>query len=111
MYLEVAMSSSRHASTIADSISYAWPGACQGCAFIAVAVTVLGLCVPEDERSAGWHEKTPWKEGLAKTVEWYRVHGLSGYWDDDAVEKSLDAHPTYFASQNALNMPKPGLGV
>lgn len=54
---------------------------------------------------AGWHEKTPWEEGLAKTVEWYRIHGLNGYWDDVAVEKSLDAHPTYFASQNALNMP------
>ena len=46
---------------------------------------------------------------MAKTVEWYRIHGLSGYWDDDAVEKSLDAHPTYFASQNALSMPALGL--
>ena len=58
---------------------------------------------------AGWHEKTEWKEGLAKTVEWYRIHGLSGYWDDDAVEKSLDAHPTFFASQSALDMPAHGL--
>ncbi|CAK0782674.1 hypothetical protein CVIRNUC_005869 [Coccomyxa viridis] len=57
----------------------------------------------------GWHEKTEWKEGLAKTVEWYRIHGLSGYWDDDAVEKSLDAHPTFFASQSALDMPAHGL--
>lgn len=56
---------------------------------------------------AGWHETTPWKEGLAKTVEWYRQHGLSGYWDNDEVEKSLDAHPsrTYFSSQNVLHIP------
>ena len=65
--------------------------------------------VTRRSNTAGWHEKTPWKDGLAKTVEWYRKHGLSGYWDDDAVEKSLDAHPTYFASQNALNMPALGL--
>ena len=80
------------------------PHACQ--------TMTAGRCSSAESQAAmdaGWHEKTEWKEGLARTVEWYRRHGLSGYWDDDAVEKSLDAHPTFCASQGALDMPAHGL--
>ncbi|BDA45547.1 Trifunctional UDP-glucose 4,6-dehydratase/UDP-4-keto-6-deoxy-D-glucose 3,5-epimerase/UDP-4-keto-L-rhamnose-reductase [Coccomyxa sp. Obi] len=57
--------------------------------------------------SLGWREKTEWKQGLQKTVEWYTTQGFRDFWDNDAVEASLDAHPSYFGTQNVLQEPKP----
>ena len=45
-------------------------------------------------------------EGLRRTVDWYREHGRADWWDDEAVEASLEAHPEYFAS---LQNPEPWL--
>lgn len=57
-------------------------------------------------RSVGWEESTDWMEGLRKTVDWYREHGRADWWDAEAVEASLEAHPEYFAS---LQNPEPWL--
>ena len=97
------MQGSAHRSILTGKGANVWTLRSVSCKLMCYML-LMGRC-----NAAGWHEKTPWKEGLAKTVEWYRIHGLSGYWDNDAVEKSLDAHPTYFASQNALTMPALGL--
>ena len=34
----------------------------------------------------GWRERTPWREGLRKTVQWYLGKGRDGYWDEALVE-------------------------
>ena len=44
--------------------------------------------------SLGWSERTPWKEGLQKTIEWYLANGFSDYWDNGNVEMALQPHPT-----------------
>jgi len=28
----------------------------------------------------GWQERTPWEEGLKKTVDWYLKHASRDYW-------------------------------
>ncbi|EIE20300.1 NAD(P)-binding protein [Coccomyxa subellipsoidea C-169] len=53
----------------------------------------------------GWREKTDWKQGLQRTVEWYTQYGFRDFWDNEAVEASLDAHPSYFGTHNALQEP------
>ncbi len=40
-------------------------------------------------KELGWTETVSWKDGLRRTVEWYRHK--SGNWDD--VESALVAHP------------------
>lgn len=42
----------------------------------------------------GWSEKTPWEEGLRKTVEWYLKNGTRGYWNHGDMDLALEAHPT-----------------
>ena len=32
-------------------------------------------------------------------MQWYQEHGSSGWWDCEAVEASLEAHPVYFQNQ------------
>ncbi len=37
----------------------------------------------------GWQERTPWEQGLAETLAWYREHvdgkeGGDAYWDKSA---------------------------
>ncbi|PSC68563.1 GDP-L-fucose synthase 2 [Micractinium conductrix] len=39
----------------------------------------------------GWRERTPWGEGLRRTVEWYRRHA-SDWWEPVHVEAALKAH-------------------
>ena len=48
---------------------------------------------------AGWTESTEWADGLRKTVQWYQEHGCNDWWDSEAVEASLEAHPVYFQNQ------------
>lgn len=38
----------------------------------------------------GWTQQVSWKEGLAKTFEWYRMHGPE-YWGD--ISEALVPHP------------------
>ena len=40
-------------------------------------------------QALGWDERTPWEEGLRKTVEWYKLH--TGRFGD--IETALVAHP------------------
>jgi nucleoside-diphosphate-sugar epimerase len=40
----------------------------------------------------GWSEKTSWKDGLAKTINWYMENGFSSRWVGD-VDSALAAHP------------------
>lgn len=49
----------------------------------------------------GWREKTPWKEGLRKTVDWYLKHGFGEYWDNGDVEAALQPHPVMPVSLKA----------
>lgn len=44
-------------------------------------------------------------EGLHRAVQWYMKHGFNKYWDNEAVEASLEAHPNYFGPQTALQDP------
>ncbi len=60
---------------------------------------------------AGWSESTEWAEGLRRTVQWYQEHGLSGWWDAEAVEASLEAHPSYYMSQAAAGGEPGGFGT
>jgi UDP-glucose 4,6-dehydratase len=48
-------------------------------------------CFLDDEKleSLGWAERTPWEEGLRKTMEWYVAN--SSYWGD--VSGALLHHP------------------
>jgi UDP-glucose 4,6-dehydratase len=48
-------------------------------------------CFLDDEKlkSLGWAERTPWEEGLRKTIEWYVAN--SNYWGD--VSWALLPHP------------------
>ena len=40
----------------------------------------------------GWDVRTPWEEGLTKTISWYKQHVLEGkYWPH--YEVALIAHP------------------
>ena len=41
----------------------------------------------------GWKERTAWKEGLKKTVNWYVENGFGNYWDNGDVEAALQPHP------------------
>ncbi len=41
----------------------------------------------------GWHESTPWAEGLAATAAWYAATPAS-HWDNGDVEAALAPHPT-----------------
>jgi len=42
----------------------------------------------------GWKSKVSFKEGLKRTIEWYRSH--PNYWEQsDIVNKSLEAHPEF----------------
>lgn len=41
----------------------------------------------------GWKEKTPWEEGLKKTIDWYLKYGFGHYWDNSNVEAALQPHP------------------
>ena len=34
----------------------------------------------------GWREKTSWKDGLRRTVDWYLAHGFASYWENGDVE-------------------------
>ena len=34
----------------------------------------------------GWTEKTAWKDGLRRTVDWYLAHGFASYWESGDVE-------------------------
>ena len=40
-------------------------------------------------QALGWDERTPWEEGLRKTVEWYKLH--TGRFGN--IESALVAHP------------------
>jgi UDP-glucose 4,6-dehydratase len=42
----------------------------------------------------GWQERTPWEEGLRKTIDWYLTHANRDYWMHGDMELALDAHPT-----------------
>eukprot|EP00009_Paramoeba_aestuarina_P004755 CAMPEP_0201507810 /NCGR_PEP_ID=MMETSP0161_2-20130828/1363_1 /ASSEMBLY_ACC=CAM_ASM_000251 /TAXON_ID=180227 /ORGANISM="Neoparamoeba aestuarina, Strain SoJaBio B1-5/56/2" /LENGTH=374 /DNA_ID=CAMNT_0047902281 /DNA_START=85 /DNA_END=1209 /DNA_ORIENTATION=- len=39
----------------------------------------------------GWHPTTAWKDGLQKTVDWYKSNSLN--WGKTALESALRAHP------------------
>jgi len=42
----------------------------------------------------GWKSKVSFREGLKRTIEWYRSH--PNYWEQsDIVNKSLEAHPEF----------------
>ena len=41
----------------------------------------------------GWQQRTPFIEGLKKTVAWYTRSGVEEYWGAGAVERVLVAHP------------------
>ena len=41
----------------------------------------------------GWKERTPWEDGLKRTVEWYLKHGFQAFWDNGDVEAALQPHP------------------
>ena len=40
-------------------------------------------------QALGWEERTPWEEGLRKTVEWYKLN--TGRFGN--IESALVAHP------------------
>lgn len=50
----------------------------------------------------GWREKVPWEEGLRRTVEWYRTHGLVSYWNNGSIDGALEAHPTLQATKGGF---------
>jgi len=41
----------------------------------------------------GWRERTPWAEGLRRTVGWYLGEGARGRWGEAEVAEALRAHP------------------
>ncbi len=42
----------------------------------------------------GWKERTPWKEGLKWTIDWYlSTGGDAAYWDNGDMAEALSAHP------------------
>lgn len=42
----------------------------------------------------GWKERTPWKEGLKRTIDWYlSTGGDAAYWDNGDMAEALSAHP------------------
>ena len=47
----------------------------------------------------GWRQRTPWEEGLSRTIAWYRCDEIAdgSYWA--SLETALDAHPTAPASE------------
>ena len=46
-----------------------------------------------------WREKTPWEEGLKKTIDWYLQHGFKEFWDNGDVEAALQPHPVMHPQQ------------
>lgn len=44
-------------------------------------------------RALGWEESTPWRDGLAKTIQWYLEHGHAGHWDEEDVRAAMLPHP------------------
>jgi len=57
----------------------------------------------------GWRERTPWREGLRKTVQWYLGKGRDGYWDEALVEKTLQPHPEIAPQADCVELPMLGL--
>ncbi|KAK3244506.1 rhm1-like protein [Cymbomonas tetramitiformis] len=43
-------------------------------------------------RGLGWEETTEWADGIKKTIEWFKLHGESGWWETD-IGSALIAHP------------------
>ena len=48
----------------------------------------------------GWRERTPWADGLRRTVDWYLKNGLAAYWERGDVENALRPHPIIQAHTN-----------
>lgn len=44
----------------------------------------------------GWHEQVSWKEGIERTVNWYKEVKGEEYWQE--VERALEAHPRLLGS-------------
>jgi UDP-glucose 4,6-dehydratase len=55
--------------------------------------------------SLGWKERTPWEEGLQKTVQWYLDHGFQEFWDNGDVEAALHPHPIIHPQAEQMSTP------
>lgn len=59
----------------------------------------------------GWHRRTPFSEGLRKTVDWCLSNlcdDADSYWPPASVEAALSAHPHFRPSHSQLDAQKEG---
>ena len=60
------------------------------CSLMGTAATLNGVCryfICDKKLAAlGWTEKTAWKDGLRRTVDWYLAQGFASYWESGDVE-------------------------